>query len=49
VAGSIAHGWEKDDSDVDIMLVATDEEYSRRRPERAFHYFTRDFCNYPRG
>jgi hypothetical protein len=20
-----------------------------RRPEPAFHYFTRDFCNYPRG
>jgi len=49
VAGSIAHGWERDDSDVDIMLVATVEEYNWRRPERAFHYFTRDFSNYPGG
>jgi hypothetical protein len=49
VAGSIAHGWERDDWDVDIMLRATDEVYNWCRPERAFHYFTRDFCNYPGG
>ena len=49
VAGSIAHGWECDGSDVDIILVATDEEYGLRRAERAFSYFSRDFCNYPGG
>ena len=49
VAGSIAHGWERDDSDVDIMLVATDEEYARRVAARALTYFTRDFCDYPGG
>jgi predicted nucleotidyltransferase len=49
IGGSIAKGWEKPDSDVDIVLVVTDEEYARRTPERRYHYFTRDFCDYPGG
>jgi hypothetical protein len=49
VGGSIAHGWERDDSDVDIVLVATDEEYARREPTNDLHYFTRDLCDYPGG
>ena len=49
VGGSIAKGWERDDSDVDVIMLATDEEYQRRRPERAFHYFTTDVCDYPGG
>ncbi len=49
VGGSIARGWEREDSDVDIILVATDEEYARRAPARALHYYTTDFCDYPGG
>ena len=49
VGGSIARGWEKEDSDVDILLLATDDEYAHRLPDRALHYFTRDFCDYPGG
>ncbi len=49
VGGSIARGWEKDDSDVDILLVATDAEYARREPKRELHYFTMEFCDYPGG
>jgi len=49
VGGSIARGWDKEDSDVDIILIATDEEYARRAPARAFHYFTNEFCDYPGG
>jgi hypothetical protein len=49
VAGSIARGWDKEDSDVDVILIATDEEYARRAPTRAFHYFTTEFCDYPGG
>ncbi len=49
IGGSIAHGWDREDSDVDILLVATDDEYARRRKDHAFHYFTTDYCDYPGG
>jgi hypothetical protein len=49
VGGSIARGWEKDDSDVDILLLASDEEYARRLPKRDLHFFSMDFCDYPGG
>jgi predicted nucleotidyltransferase len=31
LAGSIARGTERPDSDVDLILLATDEEYARER------------------
>jgi len=49
IGGSIARGWEKDDSDVDILLLASEEEYARRLPTWSLHYFTMDFCDYPGG
>lgn len=49
VGGSIAKGWERPDSDVDVMLIATDEEYSRRRADGALQYFTTDVCDYQGG
>lgn len=30
IAGSIAHGFATEDSDVDIMIVVSQEEYERR-------------------
>jgi predicted nucleotidyltransferase len=47
IAGSIARGWEKDDSDVDIIFIASDEEYARRLPKRELHYFSKDFSDHP--
>lgn len=49
IVGSVARGWEKEDSDLDIILVAADEEYARRIPSSEFHYFTTDLCDYPGG
>lgn len=49
IGGSIAKGREKEDSDVDIMLVATDEEYQRRKENKDFHYYTTDVCDYAGG
>lgn len=49
VGGSIAKGWDREDSDVDIVLLATDEEYARRAPIRALTYYTTEFCDYPGG
>lgn len=31
IGGSVAKGMERDDSDIDIVLVATDEEFEKRK------------------
>jgi hypothetical protein len=49
IAGSLAKGRGRPDSDVDIMLIATDDEYARRSAENNLTYFTMDFCDYPGG
>ncbi len=49
IGGSVAKGREKEDSDIDFMLVATDEEYARRKALQEFHYFSKDLCDYPGG
>jgi hypothetical protein len=49
IGGSVAKGWAAESSDVDIMLVVTDEEFARRTASREFLYFTRDFCDYEGG
>jgi len=33
LAGSVAKGWEQPDSDVDVVVVATDEAFERRRAD----------------
>ena len=47
--GSVAKGWAAAHSDVDIMLLATDEEFARRAPAFDYFLFTRDFCDYQDG
>jgi predicted nucleotidyltransferase len=49
VGGSIARGLELENSDVDVILVATDEEYARRQPLDDLSYFNSEFCDYPGG
>ncbi len=49
IGGSIARGWERDDSDVDFILLATDEEYAWRLPTNTLTYFTPELCDYPGG
>jgi hypothetical protein len=49
VGGSIVKGWARDDSDVDFMLVASDEEFARRQADRATVYYSPDFTDYDGG
>ncbi|HEX2916181.1 MAG TPA: nucleotidyltransferase domain-containing protein [Chloroflexia bacterium] len=49
VGGSVAKGRAKEDSDVDVLLVATDEEYARKAANSAYWYFNREICDYPGG
>jgi len=49
IVGSIAKGMERDDSDIDIILVVSDEEYEKRKRRNRLVYFETRFCNYPGG
>ena len=49
IGGSVVKGWALENSDVDFVLVATDQEYARRVATRAYGYFSRDFTDYPDG
>lgn len=49
VGGSLVKGWGGVNSDVDIMLVASDEEYARCVAEQDLWYFDREICDYPGG
>lgn len=49
IVGSVAAGTAHDDSDVDHIVVVTDEEFVRRAAGETVHYWTADFCDYAGG
>ena len=49
ISGSVAKGRARKDSDIDIVLVASEEEFARREPTQDFWYLNRDICDYPGG
>ena len=49
VGGSLAKGRALENSDVDLLLLASDEEYSRCVAEQDFWYFNQEICEYPGG
>ncbi|MBI5568111.1 MAG: hypothetical protein HY870_24660, partial [Chloroflexi bacterium] len=49
IGGSLVKGYGNDSSDVDFMLIATDEEYARRSADRTLTYYTTELCDYPGG
>jgi predicted nucleotidyltransferase len=49
LGGSVARGTELPDSDIDLILVASEEEYARRLAERDFGYLNTEVCDYPGG
>ena len=49
ITGSVAKGVERSDSDVDVILVATDKEYERRKKRNNILYYETQFCDYPGG
>ncbi len=49
VGGSVAKGLESENSDVDVMLIVTDEEFARRESSGELAYWSPDFTDYPGG
>lgn len=48
VGGSVAKGTARGDSDVDIMLVVTDEEWKHRKQIKDYFYWDNE-CDYDGG
>ena len=49
IGGSIAKGYARDDSDVDFLIIATDEAFEQRRAERDLFINRTDLCDYDGG
>ncbi len=49
LGGSLAHGFARPDSDVDVIMVLDSADYERRVRENRMHYNNRELCTYPGG
>jgi hypothetical protein len=49
IGGSVAKGWANDNSDVDILLVANDEEFAHRMATQDLGYYDTELADYPGG
>jgi hypothetical protein len=49
IGGSVAKGYARHDSDVDFMLIATDEAFGQRLAARDLFINRRDLCDYEGG
>ncbi len=49
IGGSVAKGFAREDSDVDFMIVATDESFERRLDARDLFINRQDLADYPGG
>lgn len=49
IGGSVAHGFAREDSDIDFMLVVDDERYKKAEETGQFFDFRTEFTPYPGG
>src|SRR6185436_2006875 len=49
LGGSIAHGFETPTSDVDIMILVSDEDHKKRLETNQLHFFNLELCTYQGG
>ena len=49
VGGSVAHGFAREDSDIDLMIVLSDEDYRNALENQEINYFETEACPYEGG
>ena len=49
LGGSIAHGFGKPDSDIDVSIIIDNEEYQRLKKKNKLHYNNKEICTYENG
>ncbi|HET7536904.1 MAG TPA: nucleotidyltransferase domain-containing protein [Candidatus Didemnitutus sp.] len=49
LGGSLAHGFARPDSDIDVSIVVSSAEFARRQNGGQLHYNNRALCTYEKG
>jgi predicted nucleotidyltransferase len=49
LAGSLAHGFAGPDSDVDVSIIVTSEEFKKRKAAHKLAFSIQDICSYEHG
>jgi predicted nucleotidyltransferase len=49
LGGSIAHGFETPNSDVDVMIFVSEDEYEKRLRENRIHFYNEELTTYDGG
>jgi predicted nucleotidyltransferase len=49
LSGSIAHGFDTPVSDIDIMIIISEENYRKRAEEGKLTYYEKESCTYEEG
>jgi hypothetical protein len=49
LGGSVAHGFARPDSDVDVLIVVSDEHHARLTRDGLLHFYNTELCTYPDG
>ncbi|MBN2509370.1 MAG: nucleotidyltransferase domain-containing protein [Spirochaetales bacterium] len=49
LCGSIAHGFEKPDSDIDVVIIADAAEFKKRKQDNTLAFSIWDICRYEHG
>jgi len=49
LGGSLAHGFAKPDSDIDVAIIVEPAEFQRRKQGGKLHYNNRELCTYEKG
>ena len=49
LSGSIAHGFETPDSDIDIMVIISEENYKQRAEKAMLTFWEKESCTYEEG
>jgi predicted nucleotidyltransferase len=49
LGGSVAHGFARPDSDIDVVIVVSDEDFAARQRDGRLHFYDAELAAYPGG
>jgi len=49
LGGSLAHGFETATSDIDLMIIVSDQDYAQRLSQGHIHFYNQELCTYADG
>jgi predicted nucleotidyltransferase len=49
LGGSVAHGFERPESDIDVLIIVSDERHAQRSRLGQLAFYSPELCTYPEG